>query len=49
MIVYHGGTEVIEQPMVHIGRAKLDFGKGFYVTTLPYAQQSVVHHQSASD
>lgn len=30
--VYHGGIETIEQPLVHIGRDNLDFGKGFYVT-----------------
>lgn len=30
--VYHGGIEIIEQPLVHIGRDNLDFGKGFYVT-----------------
>lgn len=30
--VYHGGIEIIEQPLVGIGRDNLDFGKGFYVT-----------------
>lgn len=30
--VYHGSIEIIEQPLVHIGRDNLDFGKGFYVT-----------------
>ena len=30
--VYHGSIETIEQPLVHIGRDNLDFGKGFYVT-----------------
>ena len=30
--VFHGGIETIEQPLVHIGRDNLDFGKGFYVT-----------------
>ena len=30
--VYHGGTEVIEHPLVNVGRTGLDFGKGFYVT-----------------
>ena len=30
--VYHGGIEIIEQPLVHIGRDNLDFGKGFYIT-----------------
>ena len=30
--VYHGSVEIVEQPLVHIGRDNLDFGKGFYVT-----------------
>ena len=30
--VYHGSIETIEQPLVHIGRDNLDFGKGFYIT-----------------
>ena len=34
IIVYHGGTEVVEHPMCQYGRSKLDFGKGFYVTNL---------------
>lgn len=34
MIVYHGGTDVIEKPNVGIGRAHLDFDKGFYVTDI---------------
>ncbi len=34
MIVYHGGTDIIEEPLVHLGRPKLDFGPGFYVTAL---------------
>lgn len=34
MIVYHGGTDVIKQPMVRLGRDKLDFGKGYYVTDI---------------
>lgn len=34
MIVYHAGTEIIKHPLVGIGRDKLDFGKGFYVTNI---------------
>ncbi|WP_456088311.1 DUF3990 domain-containing protein [Parabacteroides sp.] len=34
MIVYHGGTDIITQPMVRLGRDKLDFGKGYYVTDI---------------
>ena len=34
VIVYHGGTEIIEQPVCKFGRRNLDFGQGFYVTDL---------------
>ena len=34
MIVYHGVTDIIKQPMVQLGRNKLDFGKGYYVTDI---------------
>ena len=30
--VYHGATQEITEPLVHVGRENLDFGKGFYVT-----------------
>lgn len=33
MIVYHGSTEIVNSPLVSIGRKNLDFGRGFYVTT----------------
>lgn len=39
MIVYHGSTDIISNPLAHIGRNHLDFGKGFYVTDLQ--QQAV--------
>ncbi|MBR1808205.1 MAG: DUF3990 domain-containing protein [Paludibacteraceae bacterium] len=32
--VYHGGTEIIKNPLVCTGRAGLDFGQGFYVTAI---------------
>ena len=32
--VYHGATEIIEAPLNHVGRPRLDFGQGFYVTDL---------------
>lgn len=32
--VFHGSTVKVEQPLVAVGRDNLDFGKGFYVTTL---------------
>lgn len=34
IIVYHGGTDVIELPICKLGRRNLDFGQGFYVTDL---------------
>lgn len=39
IIVYHGGTELIAHPDCSLGRANLDFGRGFYVTAL--RQQAV--------
>ena len=32
--VYHGATQEITTPLVHVGRENLDFGKGFYVTDI---------------
>ena len=34
IIVYHGGTETIENPICKFGPKNLDFGQGFYVTNL---------------
>lgn len=34
MIVYHGGTEIVEHPICKFGRRNLDFGKGFYITSI---------------
>lgn len=34
LTVYHGGTEEIKSPLVHVGRPNLDFGPGFYITDL---------------
>ena len=34
MIVYHGSYAEIKAPSIDFGRTNLDFGKGFYVTTL---------------
>lgn len=34
MIVYHGSTEIVEKPDVRHSYRALDFGKGFYVTTV---------------
>jgi len=34
MIVYHGSYVEIVQPDISLGRFNLDFGKGYYVTTM---------------
>lgn len=34
IVVYHGGTDVVERPICKFGRPRLDFGQGFYVTDL---------------
>ena len=34
VIVYHGGTEIVEHPDCKCGRRNLDFGQGFYVTDI---------------
>lgn len=35
--LYHGSTAIVAHPLVNIGRKDLDFGPGFYLTSL-YAQ-----------
>lgn len=32
--VYHGATEIVENPICAFGRNNLDFGQGFYVTDI---------------
>ena len=34
MIVYHGSTEIVKKPDDRHSYRALDFGKGFYVTTV---------------
>lgn len=34
MKLYHGSTEIIKNPIVSYGRENLDFGKGFYTTSI---------------
>ena len=34
MILFHGSTNIIEHPLVHVGREHLDFGRGFYLTNI---------------
>ena len=34
IVLYHGSTVLIEHPLANVGREDLDFGKGFYLTTI---------------
>lgn len=34
MLLYHGSTVSVEMPLTHIGRKDLDFGPGFYLTSM---------------
>jgi hypothetical protein len=34
VIVFHGGTDIVKVPICKFGRKNLDFGQGFYVTTV---------------
>jgi len=34
MILYHGGTEIIEKPVILLSAASRDFGRGFYCTDI---------------
>lgn len=39
VVVYHGGTDIVEYPICQFGRLHLDFGHGFYITNI--RQQAV--------
>ena len=46
IVLYHGSIVSIEHPLVNVGRDDLDFGKGFYLTTIiEQAQQQAVRIQ----
>ena len=47
MILYHGGTEVIESPVCKFGRPNLDFGQGFYLTDILEQAQSWASRQAS--
>lgn len=34
LLLYHGSTSCVERPLTNVGRPDLDFGPGFYVTSL---------------
>lgn len=40
MKVYHGGTNIVEYPLVAAGRLQLDFGQGFYTTDIKEQAES---------
>lgn len=33
ILLYHGSTLRVEEPLCHVGRKELDFGPGFYLTS----------------
>lgn len=36
IMLYHGTTMEIASPLVRVGRKKVDFGQGFYLTRLKH-------------
>lgn len=38
--LYHGSPAKVEKPLVHLGRSDLDFGQGFYLTSLKEQAES---------
>lgn len=38
--LYHGSTQVIDHPIVSLGRSNLDFGRGFYLTDIQTQAES---------
>lgn len=49
MKVYHGSIVEVKTPLVSVGRSKLDFGKGFYVTDLEKQAVSWASRPSNAD
>ncbi len=50
--LYHGSTDIVERPLVSIGRKDLDFGPGFYLTPLheqasQWAKRTMTIHKAA--
>lgn len=46
--VYHGGTQVVNNPICKFGRRNLDFGQGFYVTNIREQAQSWANNMARS-
>lgn len=49
MLVYHGSTIKLEKPDLKLGRHNLDFGKGFYTTTLKKQAEKWAKRKVMSD
>lgn len=49
MLVYHGSYAKITKPDINFGREKLDFGKGFYVTTLQTQAEKWGYRKAAQE
>lgn len=52
MLLYHSSTVVVERPDTSHSRPYLDFGQGFYLTTIPeqaqkYAERFIRRHKPA--
>lgn len=47
IIVYHGATEIVRNPICLFGRKNLDFGQGFYVTD--FREQAIAWAKLVSD
>ena len=43
MKLYHGSTLIVDKPLVSYGRDNLDFGKGFYTTSMQSQAEKWVH------
>ena len=46
MILYHGGTEAVMHPDCKAGRPDLDFGQGFYMTSLLAQEEGVARRKA---
>ena len=48
MIVYHGSLEIVKNPDIQHSFRPLDFGKGFYVTTVILLTKLLQAHTGCS-
>ena len=40
MQLFHGSDVIVQNPLAKVGRTKVDFGQGFYLTSLPEQAES---------